>query len=93
TMAYSDKYKKLLDEICIDKMKLDGEMTKKEEEAIIKVKGEALIKKEDPRAFVILIRLEANINLNALADTGININVMPYRVYKELGKEELKKLK
>ncbi|GJZ92924.1 reverse transcriptase domain-containing protein [Tanacetum coccineum] len=69
TMAYSDKYKKLLDEICIDKMKLDGEMTKKEEEAIIKVKGEALIKKEDPRAFVILIRLEANINLNALADT------------------------
>nr|GEY10835.1 hypothetical protein [Tanacetum cinerariifolium] len=38
TMAYSDKYKKLLEEICVDKMKLDGEMKKEEEEAKIKVK-------------------------------------------------------
>ncbi|GJX49885.1 hypothetical protein Tco_0276730 [Tanacetum coccineum] len=50
----------------------------------------ALIEKEDPGAFVILIQLEAKINLNALADTGFDINVMPYRVYKNLGKEELK---
>ncbi|GJR70571.1 retrotransposon ORF1 [Tanacetum coccineum] len=90
TMAYSDKYKNILDEICIDKMKLDGEMKKDEEEATIKVKEEALIEKEDPRAFVIPIRLEAKINLNALADTGSDINVMSYRVYKELGREELK---
>ncbi|GJY08504.1 hypothetical protein Tco_0375558 [Tanacetum coccineum] len=55
TMAYSDKYKKILDEICIDKMKLDREMKKNEEEAIIKVKGEALIEKVDPGAFVIPI--------------------------------------
>ncbi|GJR04090.1 hypothetical protein Tco_0527074 [Tanacetum coccineum] len=89
TMAYSDNYKKILDEICIDKMELDGEMKKPEEGRIIKVKGEALIEKEDPRAFVILIRLEAKINLNALADTGSDINVMPYRVYKELDKEEV----
>nr|GEV87075.1 hypothetical protein [Tanacetum cinerariifolium] len=75
TMAYSDKYKKLLDEICLDKMKLDGEMKEEEEEAKIRIKGEALIEKEDPRAFVILIRLEAKINLNALADTGFDINV------------------
>ncbi|GJR49908.1 hypothetical protein Tco_1400429 [Tanacetum coccineum] len=66
TIAYCDKYKKILDGICIDKMKLDGEMKKEEEEAIIKI------------------------NLNALADTGSDINVMPYRVYKELGREELK---
>ncbi|GJU92283.1 hypothetical protein Tco_1304706 [Tanacetum coccineum] len=69
-------------------MKLDG-MSKEEEEAIIKVKGEALIEKEDPRAFVIPIRLEGKINLNALADTGSDIIVMPYRVYEELGKEEV----
>ncbi|GKB76023.1 retrotransposon ORF1 [Tanacetum coccineum] len=75
-MAYSDKYKKILDGICLDKMKLDG-MSKEEEEAIIKVKGEALIEKEDPGAFVIPIRLEGKINLNALADTGSDINVMP----------------
>ncbi|GJX68258.1 hypothetical protein Tco_0303985 [Tanacetum coccineum] len=48
TMAYSDKYKNILDGICLDKMKLDGEMKKEEEEAIIKIKGEELIEKEDP---------------------------------------------
>ncbi|GJT38909.1 hypothetical protein Tco_0938774 [Tanacetum coccineum] len=90
TMAYNDKYKKILNRICLDKMKLDGEIKKEDEEAITKVKGEALTEKEDPGAFVILIRLEGNINLNALAATSSDINVMPYRVYKELGREELK---
>nr|GEY44696.1 hypothetical protein [Tanacetum cinerariifolium] len=50
---------------------------KKEEEAIKQVKGEALKEKEDPVAFVILIRLEDKINLSALVDTGSEINVMP----------------
>ncbi|GJW21848.1 hypothetical protein Tco_0032470 [Tanacetum coccineum] len=31
TMAYSDKYKKILDGICLDKMTLDGEIKKEEE--------------------------------------------------------------
>ncbi|GKC58162.1 reverse transcriptase domain-containing protein, partial [Tanacetum coccineum] len=88
TMAYSDKYKKILDEICVDKRKLDG-MNKEEEEAIIRIKGEALIEKDDPGAFVIPIRLEGKINLNALIDTGSDINVIPCRIYKELGREEV----
>ncbi|GJX15790.1 hypothetical protein Tco_0216622 [Tanacetum coccineum] len=67
-----------------------GEIKKEEEEAIIKIKGEALIDKEDPGAFVIPIRLEAKTNLIALSDTGSDVNVMPYRVYKELGREEVK---
>ncbi|GJS38355.1 hypothetical protein Tco_0563398 [Tanacetum coccineum] len=37
TMAYSDKYKKILDEICVDKRKLDG-INKEEEEVIIRIK-------------------------------------------------------
>nr|GEV10181.1 hypothetical protein [Tanacetum cinerariifolium] len=86
TMAYSDKYKEILDGICLDKMKLDG-MNKDEEEAIIKIKGETLIEKDDPGAFVILIQLEGKIKLNALVDTGSYINVMPYCIYKELGRE------
>ncbi|GJQ99769.1 hypothetical protein Tco_0522754 [Tanacetum coccineum] len=53
------------------------------------MKGEALIEKEDPRAFMISVRLEGKINLNALADTGSDINVMPYRVYKELAQKSL----
>nr|GEY28419.1 hypothetical protein [Tanacetum cinerariifolium] len=79
TLAYSDKYKKILDEICLDKMKLDG-MNKEEEEDTIKIKGEALIEKDDPGAFVILIRLKGKINLNALVITGSNINAEPMRL-------------
>nr|GFB32137.1 hypothetical protein [Tanacetum cinerariifolium] len=93
TMAYSDKYKKILDGICLDKMKLDGEIKKEEEEAITRIKGEVLIEKEDPRAFMILIWLDGKINLNALVDTDSDINVMPYRVYKELGREEVQNVK
>ncbi|GJR78160.1 hypothetical protein Tco_0148945 [Tanacetum coccineum] len=92
TMAYSDKYKKILDGIVMDKIKLDGEIKKEEEEAIKHVKGEALQKKEDPRAFIIPIQLEAKIDLNALADTGSDINVMPCRIYAKLGREEVKKV-
>ncbi|GJY73053.1 hypothetical protein Tco_0477484 [Tanacetum coccineum] len=45
TMAYSDKYKKVLDVIAMDKIKLDGETKKEEDEAIKHVKGEALKEK------------------------------------------------
>ncbi|GKA50084.1 hypothetical protein Tco_0743157, partial [Tanacetum coccineum] len=45
TMAYSDKYKKILDVIAMDKIKLDGETKKEEDEAIKHVKGEALKEK------------------------------------------------
>nr|GFC48438.1 hypothetical protein [Tanacetum cinerariifolium] len=47
TMAFIDKYKKILDGIIMDKIKLDGEIKKEEEEAIKKVKREALKDKED----------------------------------------------
>ncbi|GJR69093.1 hypothetical protein Tco_0015158 [Tanacetum coccineum] len=57
--------------------------------SLLEEERSALIEKEDPRAFVIPIRLEGKINLNALADTRSDINVMPYRVYKELGREEV----
>ncbi|GJW11418.1 hypothetical protein Tco_1577245 [Tanacetum coccineum] len=91
-MAYSDKYKKILDEICLDKIKFDGEISIEEENAINKIKGEALIEKDDPWAFVIPIRLEGKINLNALADTGSDINVLPYRIYQELGRDDAEKI-
>ncbi|GKC19684.1 hypothetical protein Tco_1021834 [Tanacetum coccineum] len=54
-----------------NKVELDGLLTKKEEMAVIKVRGEALREKEDLGAFVIPIRLEAKVNLNALVDTGL----------------------
>ncbi|GJU23233.1 hypothetical protein Tco_1156575 [Tanacetum coccineum] len=91
-LAYEDKYRKLLDEICLEKMKLDEEIREEEKEVVKRVKGEALIEKEDPGAFIFLIRLEGKINLNALADTGSEINVMCYRIYMELGRDKVKKV-
>ncbi|GJY87991.1 agenet domain-containing protein, partial [Tanacetum coccineum] len=92
TITYSDRYKKILDNILLDKLKLDGEIKSEEEEAIKRVMGghEALKDNEDPGAFVIPIRLEAIINLNALADTGSNINVMQFHIYTKLGRDEVK---
>ncbi|GJR25412.1 hypothetical protein Tco_1101644 [Tanacetum coccineum] len=92
TMAYNDKYKKVLDEIWKDKVELDGMIVKEEEEAINKVKGEALKEKDDPGAFIFPIRFEGKINKNSLADTRSDINTMPYRIYEKLGIEEIKKV-
>ncbi|GKD45499.1 hypothetical protein Tco_1270144, partial [Tanacetum coccineum] len=79
TMAYKDKYKKVLDEIWKDKVELDGMIVKEEDEAINKVKGEALKEIDDPGEFIFPIRFEGKINENELADTGSDINTMPYR--------------
>ncbi|GJV83681.1 retrotransposon ORF1 [Tanacetum coccineum] len=91
-MAYHDKYKKVLDEIWKDKVELDGMIVKEEEKAIKKVKGEALKEKDDLGAFLFPIRLEGQVNENALADTGSDINTMPYQIYEQLGREEMKKV-
>nr|GEU67579.1 hypothetical protein [Tanacetum cinerariifolium] len=90
TMAYHAKYKKVLDEIWKDKVELDGMIVK--EEAIKKVIGKALKEKYDPKAFIFPIRLEGQVNKNALVNTGSDINTMPYRIYEQSGREEMKKI-
>ncbi|GKF34638.1 hypothetical protein Tco_0107838, partial [Tanacetum coccineum] len=40
TLAYSDKYRKLLDEILADKVRLDGMIKLEEERVMVKVKGQ-----------------------------------------------------
>ncbi|GKC77819.1 hypothetical protein Tco_1128593 [Tanacetum coccineum] len=92
TMAYHDKYKKILDEVWKDKVEFDGKIVKEEEEALKRIKGEALKEKDDPGAFIFPIRLEGRVNKNALADTGSDINTMPYRIYEQLGREDMKKV-
>ncbi|GKB85554.1 agenet domain-containing protein [Tanacetum coccineum] len=37
-------------------------------------------------------KLEGQINENAFADTGSDINTMPYQIYEQLGREEMKKV-
>ncbi|GJT25678.1 hypothetical protein Tco_0895615 [Tanacetum coccineum] len=69
TMAYHDKYKKILNEVWKDTVELDGKIVKEEEEAVKRIKGEALKEKDDPGAFIFPIRLKGQANENALADT------------------------
>ncbi|GJR58043.1 DNA-directed DNA polymerase [Tanacetum coccineum] len=74
------------------KVELDGNTMKEDEEAVKRIKGEALKEKDDPGAFIFPIRLEGKVNENALADTGSDINTIPYRIFETLGKEDMKKV-
>nr|GFB44461.1 hypothetical protein [Tanacetum cinerariifolium] len=51
-----------------------------------------LEEKDNPDAFIFLIRLEGKVNENALADTGLDINTMSYLIYETLGREEMKQI-
>ncbi|GJV44445.1 ribonuclease H-like domain-containing protein [Tanacetum coccineum] len=66
TMAYHDKYKKVLDENWKDKVELDGKIVKEEEEVIKRIKGEALKEKDDPGAFIFPIRLEGKVGVTTI---------------------------
>ncbi|GJZ96442.1 agenet domain-containing protein [Tanacetum coccineum] len=90
TMAYHDKYKKILNEIWKDKRELDEKTVKEDEDAVKRIQGEALKEKYDPGAFIFPIRFEGKVNENALADTGSDMNTMPYRIYEQLGRDDLK---
>ncbi|GJR83479.1 hypothetical protein Tco_0154264 [Tanacetum coccineum] len=78
TLKYGDRYKKVLDTILLDKLKLDGELELEEEEANEEMIREykAIKEKEDPGVFVLPIRLEGRFDTHALADTGSNINII-----------------
>nr|GEW40027.1 putative reverse transcriptase domain, ribonuclease H-like domain, aspartic peptidase domain protein [Tanacetum cinerariifolium] len=65
---------------------------KEDEEAVKRIKGEALKEKDDPGAFIFPIRLEGKVDENALADTGLDINSMPYRLFETLGRDDMKKI-
>ncbi|GKA42871.1 hypothetical protein Tco_0735531 [Tanacetum coccineum] len=76
TMAYNDQYKKILDGIWKDKVELDGMTVKEDEEAVKRIKGEALKEKEDHSAFIFPIRLEGKAEAmgklsNVLCQVGV----------------------
>ncbi|GKB45893.1 retrotransposon ORF1 [Tanacetum coccineum] len=92
TLKFSDQHKKLLDSVSLDKLKLDGEVEIDEKEATKEViRGyKTLREKNEPGVFVLPIHIETKFDTHALADTGSNINVIPYRIYAKLGREEVK---
>nr|GEV20981.1 hypothetical protein [Tanacetum cinerariifolium] len=85
TMAYNDKYKKILDEIWKDKVELDEKTVKEEDDAVKRIKGGALKEKDDPGAFIFPIRLKEKVNENALANTG-GITMINHTQAKAMGK-------
>nr|GEY89673.1 hypothetical protein [Tanacetum cinerariifolium] len=68
--------KKLLDSVMLDKLKLDGEVEIDEEEATEEVirSYKMIREKNDPRVFVLPIRIKEKFYTHDLADTGSNIN-------------------
>ncbi|GJZ95086.1 hypothetical protein Tco_0667289 [Tanacetum coccineum] len=92
TLKFSDQHKKLLDSVSLDKLKLDGEVEIDEKEATEEViRGyKTLREKNEPGVFVLPIHIETKFDTHALADTGSNINVVPYLIYAKLGREEVK---
>ncbi|GJS69795.1 hypothetical protein Tco_0702636 [Tanacetum coccineum] len=53
---------------------------KEEEEAVKRIKGEALKEKDDPGAFIFPIRLEGHVNENTLADTGVTTLIAKFLI-------------
>nr|GEW93451.1 copia protein [Tanacetum cinerariifolium] len=47
---------------------------------------------EEALAIMISQRLEGKVNKNAIADTGSDINTMPYRIFETLGRKDIKKI-
>ncbi|GJX36497.1 hypothetical protein Tco_0248054 [Tanacetum coccineum] len=89
TLKYGDRYKKILDTILLDKLKLDGKLELEEVEVNAEMVREykAIKEKIDPDAFVLPIWLEGRFDTHTLADTGSNINIIPYHIFEKLGKE------
>nr|GEV99446.1 Gag-Pol polyprotein [Tanacetum cinerariifolium] len=92
TMVYNDKYKKILDEVWKDKVELYGKIVKEEEDAVKRNKGEVLKEEDDTGAFIFPIKLEGQVNKTELADTGSDINTIPYRIDDTLGRQDMKKV-
>nr|GEY24125.1 hypothetical protein [Tanacetum cinerariifolium] len=74
------------------RLKLDGEIEANKEGATKEgINGyKTLREKDDPVVFVLPVRLEAKIESFYIADTGSNINLMPYQIYTKLGRKDAK---
>ncbi|GKA04718.1 hypothetical protein Tco_0683838 [Tanacetum coccineum] len=86
TMTYNDKYKKILNEIWKDKVELDGKTMKEDEEAVKRIKGEALKEKNDPGAFIFPIRLEGKLGRDDLKNEDRGMTMINHTQAEAMGK-------
>ncbi|GJR82727.1 putative reverse transcriptase domain-containing protein [Tanacetum coccineum] len=100
-MKYDDKGPSLTVNCALTREEVSREELEKDLwERILELEEEAneemireykLIKeKEDLDVVVLPIRLEGRVDTYALADTGSNINIIPYRIFEEIGREHVK---
>ncbi|GKD82923.1 zinc finger, CCHC-type containing protein, partial [Tanacetum coccineum] len=78
-------YRKMLDEVSMDKKRLEMKEEIKEEE-VAKIIEEGLPKKmDDPGNYIVPLKVNVTTPINALADIGASVSVMPYKLYKVFG--------
>nr|GEZ13578.1 hypothetical protein [Tanacetum cinerariifolium] len=78
-------YRRLLDEVSMDKKILEMKVEIKEEE-VAKIIEEGLPKKmDDHKNYIVPLKVNSTTPINALANTEASVSVMPYKLYKVLG--------
>ncbi|GJX17559.1 chlorophyll A/B binding protein of LHCII type 1-like protein [Tanacetum coccineum] len=82
-------YRKKLDEVLMGRARLNSEDYG--EEVKMRIVEHGLPKKMcDPGNFVLPVKVNGNIEMNALADTGASVSVLPYCIFMNLGLEDPK---
>nr|GEV11062.1 RNA-directed DNA polymerase, eukaryota, reverse transcriptase zinc-binding domain protein [Tanacetum cinerariifolium] len=75
-------YRRLLDEVSMDKKRLEMKV----EIEVANIIEEGLPKKmDDPENYIVPLKVNGTTPINALANTGASVSVMPYKLYKVLG--------
>ncbi|GKF88126.1 hypothetical protein Tco_0259003, partial [Tanacetum coccineum] len=101
-MKYDDKEPSLISNLSLTREEFSREELEKDLwERILELKEveaneemireyKAIKEKDDLDVFFLHIRLVVRFDTHALADTGSNINIIPYRIFKELRREHVK---
>nr|GEX33742.1 reverse transcriptase domain-containing protein [Tanacetum cinerariifolium] len=86
TMAYNDKYRKILNEIWKDKVELDGKTVKEDKEAVRRIKGEALKEKDDPDINTMPYRIFNTLGREDMKKIDRGITMINYTQAEAMGK-------
>ncbi|XP_022866107.1 uncharacterized protein LOC111385919 [Olea europaea var. sylvestris] len=90
-IAIRSGYAKFLKEMLTKKRKLtEFETVALNEESSARVQSNLPHKLKDSRSFTLPISIGNSYSINALCDTGANINLMSYSVYRKLGLGQVK---
>ncbi|GJR70537.1 agenet domain-containing protein [Tanacetum coccineum] len=85
SLSPMEEARTIKNEVSLDKKRLEEKEEIKEQE-VYKIIEDGLPKKmEDPRNYVVPLKINDTAPINALADTKASVSMMPYKLYKVLG--------